>query len=301
MLLLHPSYKGDGRVREKLHSIVADIRPTDHAKALDKLEVAMIGDAQKVPVVAIDGGSSMLWSNGIRSIGVIRVGFIAYDPSYRIIKTHVKSEFFSIESEGSLLDLERHKQEVNLIKEASLHAQLILFDGALSNIPDKGMEKALEKTTSCATVVGVSKKSSMSFIAAPYPDTWLPFRPNTYYEIPGAERKRMIDSKSLVKSARVFLAKLHGNGPTLRIDISGKSKEVFEVLRHYSSYRLCPGYPFPLEEIHRIVCLDDKREIYEHKLRKEMEHQGLLKEYFKGKIVKGMESNGFHSVLDDLV
>jgi len=264
-------------------------------------ETFKIGNAIEDDIVAIDGGSSTLWSNGIRSIGILRYGFVSYSPSFRVNEMHIESKFVYVDAEGTSLDLERHKGEALQIELASGHGSAVLFDGALSKIPDIGMDKIVKKVNERVPVVGVSKKSSLSMLNGRCPDIWTPIGPNSYIALPEEKVKEMVKKRNLLDGATTFYARLHEHGPTLRIDIAGAGADILRSLKHYSAYQLCPGYPFPLAEIHRLVCMDDKRDVYEHVLRKEMEKKGMGKIYLKGKVEGGSAIGGFHSTLDGMV
>jgi len=260
-----------------------------------------IGEPLKKDVVAIDGGSSTIWSNGIASIGVLRYGFVSYSPSFKVRKVSVKSEFVLNREGESSLDMERHRREVSMIKEASVFGDVVLFDGALSRIPDIGLEREVDAVRESSIVVGVSKNSTLSVINDRMPDIWLPLGPSSYRKVPKEGIEKMIEKRNLIEGAHTVYARFHEKGPSLRIDIAGDESEALMVLKHYSYYNLCPGYPFPLAEIHRLVCMDDKREIYEHKLRRDMEENGMGDIFLKGRMLNGRNTSNFHSTLDGLV
>ncbi|MHC1604657.1 MAG: DNA double-strand break repair nuclease NurA, partial [Candidatus Methanofastidiosia archaeon] len=266
-------------MKRQLEEIVATVKTAKAGACKVSIPLKKIGNTKQKTVAAIDGGSATLWSNGVHSIGVVRYGFIVYDPSFHIIKTCVESDFFLIEDSGEKLDFERHRKEVGLMEKAASYADVVLFDGALTDIPQTGMKEAIIKASATSAVVGISKKSKLATISQDYPDTWISFPPRSYYKLPDKIIKERFKKSGGALLADTYFACLDKVGPVLRIDIAGKRRDIFEILSHYSNYHLFPGYPFPLAEIHRIVCLDDKKEIYDNLLRKEMKKQGLLKEY----------------------
>lgn len=264
-------------------------------------ELVPIGDPVEKSLVAIDGGSSTLWTNGNVSIGVVRYGFVSYDPGFKIDKVQIESEFLLIRAGESSLDLERHVREVSMIEDASENGDIVLFDGALSMIPDVGLEDRVASVCDNTPVVGISKSSTLAMMNGRLPDIWIPLEAHTYFSLPDDKISEMVERRNLIKGANTAYAKLHGKGPTLRIDATCPMDDALRALRPYSSYRLCPGYPFPLAEIHRMVCMDDKRSIYDHKLRKEMEREGMGGLYLRGRIVGNSTISGFHGHLDGLV
>lgn len=260
-------------------------------------EPVPLGAPRHETVAAIDGGTSMLWSNGRSAIGVVRWGYVVYDPSFSLLTARAHSEFLILEDGRDELDDARHRHEVETIREAAGHAPLVLVDGGLDTTSGPQLGEALDAVTPETTVVGVSKKSSLSIAGGDYPETWFSLPPCTY-TIPGAP---LSEGSCLWPGATLTFASLHAHGPTLRIDVAGDEVHALEVLRHYAGYRLCPGYPFPLIEAHRLCCLDDKKPMYETLLRKEMERQGLLGDYIRGKIRKERAAAELHTALDGLV
>jgi len=252
-------------------------------------------------VVAIDGGSSTIWSNGPMSIGALRYGFVSYSPTFKIGEMFIKSEFVLIREGESSLDLERHRREVSMIAEASKLAELVMFDGALSRIPDVGLERAVGAAGKRTTVVGVSKRSSLSILNGKVPDIWLPLCPSSYRAVPENKLLEMIEMRNLIEGASTVYARFHEKGPKLRVDIAGEVDRSLSILKHYSFYNLCPGYPFPLAEVHRLVCMDDKRGIYENVLRNEMDKSGMGDIFIKGRVRDDREMGDFHSKLDGLI
>nr|HOP09262.1 hypothetical protein [Candidatus Methanofastidiosa archaeon] len=166
---------------------------------------------------------------------------------------------------------------------------------------DIGLEKEVGAVIDTTTVVGVSKRSVLSTINGRVPDMWLPLGACEYREVPEDKLNKMVEERNLIEDARTVYARFHENGPCLRMDIAGDVGRALAISRHYSFYNICPGYPFPLAEIHRLVCMDDKRGIYENMLRAEMEKGGMGAVYLKGRIVNERETGSFHSTLDGLV
>lgn len=238
----------------------------------------------------------MLWSNGRRSIGVVRWGYVVYEPTFEIRCARTHSEFLLVEEGSEQLDEARHRREVETIRKAASHARYVFVDGALDASSGPLLADVLDDVTPETTVVGVSKKSSLSATGGDYPETWYSLPPRTYV-LPSMARER----EPTLPGTTLSFASLHALGPTLRIDVAGDLGCALRVAHHYAGYRLCPGYPFPLIEAHRACCLDDKKHIYETMLQREMGRQGLLRDYVRGKKRGERTAYEIHTALDGLV
>ena len=260
-----------------------------------KTRASPIPVTQDVPdVCAIDGGSCILWSRGDRSIGVVRYAWVCYDSSFKILKMHVESAF--VEGSESEIGKRRESEEARLAGECAKPGRIVLCDGALSD----ETRKAVGSDRKCP-VVGISKSSSLSYLVPGRPDTSVSLGAISYLRYPDDIQAAIRHAKGGKEKVCTVLAQLHRQGRTYRADIAGEPEKTLSQIVPYCGYFLCPGYPFPLEEAHRIACLDDKKDMYQGMLREEMISQGMFDEYISGKIENNRERGEFHSVLDSLV
>ena len=93
-------------------------------------------------IAAVDGGGAILWSNAVRSIGIILSGYIVYD-EHHIIVTH-KITQKEVLLEGVNLDVHRFQCELFSLAEAATVCDCVLFDGALLDVPGTGFAETLK-------------------------------------------------------------------------------------------------------------------------------------------------------------
>lgn len=238
-------------------------------------------------IAAVDGGAAILWSNTVKSIGIILSGYIVYDEHHKI--TTYRTTEKEVLIEGDDLDIYRFQSELSCLQEAAQVCDCVLFDGALIDVPRTGFREVLDATE--GTVMGISKKTRLSCLESGVPDT-------ETLDYPGKWVYR-IEHKNPLALGDVYIARLHERGPSFRIDVRGKPQ--FERLTYFSKYLFCLGYPYPLMEIHRATTLRDKKEHYQAALQEAMFAQGLEDEYLQGAYHLERAGEEFHQVLDGLV
>ncbi|HDM22407.1 MAG: DNA double-strand break repair nuclease NurA [Methanomicrobia archaeon] len=274
-------------IEKEMRDIISELRKLYEKRK--ELNVCYIEGEEKGEIAAVDGGSSILWSNGIKNIGVLRYGFVIYD-DYKIKDYFVENKVVLTEN----IDPLRIEYEMEMVKKASEKCDFILYDGALVT-PHKEIKEKIQDLES--SVVGISKKTQVSFLEAGIPDTMVIKNPGKWYY------KVDIDLKKYewLLIGDVYIAKLHEQGRNFRIDVVNGGEEVFPKLAYFSKNPLCFGYPYPLLEAHRLVCMDDKKEAFKNVLRKIMFENGMEKEYFDG-IISGDKITGdFHTYIDKIV
>ncbi|MFQ5891849.1 MAG: DNA double-strand break repair nuclease NurA [Candidatus Methanofastidiosia archaeon] len=279
----------------ELEAIVQELKKYYENKEFESFEVTSIRKSVGREVAAIDGGSVILWSNGVKSIGVMKAGYLIYDENHKIEKKFEEEKYLIFDAtesyQRSRLDDERFSMELKCLEKASKRCDLLLYDGALMGFGESA-RKILRKIGKRASVVGISKKTRINFLQRGVPDTeTLKVRGRWYFKIPDS----LIDARGYRCLGEIYVTKLHDEGRAFRVDILGE--KVFENLVHFSNYRLCLGYPYPLLEVHKYVSLRDKAEMFQTKLREKMFEEGLQREYFSG--IAG-EVVDYHKILDNL-
>ncbi|KYK34492.1 MAG: hypothetical protein HXS46_06460 [Theionarchaea archaeon] len=242
-------------------------------------------------IAAVDGGGAILWSNAVRSIGIILSGYIVYD-EHHIIVTH-KITQKEVLLEGVNLDVHRFQCELFSLAEAATVCDCVLFDGALLDVPGTGFAETLK--TIDTTIIGISKKTRVDALQKGIPDT-------ETLDYPGRWHYKIADypaGKAFPPLGEVYIARLHERGPSFRVDVRGIP--MFERLAFFSNYLFCLGYPYPLMEIHRATTLRDKKAYYQSELQKTMFDQGLENVFLSGVYHLEREREEFHQVLDGLV
>lgn len=242
-------------------------------------------------IAAVDGGGAILWSNAVRSIGIILSGYIVYDEHHTIVTHKITQKEVFLEGED--LDVHRFKCELFSLAEAAALCDCVLFDGALLDVPRTGFRETLE-TIEDTTVIGISKKTTLDALHKGIPDTeTLDYSGKWCYKIAD------YPTSSFPPLGEVYIARLHERGPSFRMDVRGTP--MFERLAFFSNYLFCLGYPYPLMEIHKATTLRDKKAYYQSELQKTMFDQGLENVFLSGVYHLEREREEFHQVLDGLV
>lgn len=99
-------------IEEEMEGIISELKKL-YQKRKD-FEVFYIKKEEEGEVAAVDGGSSILWSNGIKNIGILRYGFVIYD-KYKIKDYFIENKAVLTENIDSL----RTKYEMEMVKKAS--------------------------------------------------------------------------------------------------------------------------------------------------------------------------------------
>ena len=252
-------------------------------------DVTYINEEMAGEVAAVDGGSSVLWSNGVKDIGIIRYGFVVYE-KYMIKEYFVENKAVLTEDIDSL----RTSHEIAMVEKAAQRCPFVLYDGALIT-SYKEIKETVQNLES--TIVGVSKKTKVTLLEEGIPDTMVVKNTGKwYYKIDVGLTKY---GWHLIGD--VYVARLHEKGPVFRVDTVHGGEEVFPILAYFSGNPLCYGYPYPLVEAHRLVCLDDKKEGFKSILRRLMVEKGLQDQYFHGVIDDDTMRGEFHRSLDSLI
>ncbi len=240
-------------------------------------------------IAAVDGGSSVLWSNGVKNIGIVRYGFVVYENN-KIKDYVVENKAVLVEDIDSL----RLAHEMEMVKKAAARCDLVLYDGALI-APNKRIKETIQDLEN--TVVGVSKKTKVTLLEEGIPDTMV--IKNTgkwYYKVDVTMPKY-----EWFLIGDVYISRLHERSRTFRIDVVNGGEGVFSRLAYFATNPLCLGYPYPLLEAHRLACLDDKKEAFRSMLRKIMFEKGLKDEYFAGIMKEDKIAGDFHTEIDGIV
>jgi hypothetical protein len=274
-------------IEDDLEKILSDLK--NLYKKRKEVDVSSIDEERAGEVAAVDGGSSILWSNGVKNIGIIRYDFVVYEGStikeYFVENTAVLTED---------IDSLRTTYEMQMVKKAAQQCSFVLYDGALIT-SYKEVKETIQDLQS--TIVGISKKTKVSLLEEGIPDTMVIKNPGRWYY--------NIDVK-LTKYrwhliGDVYVARLHEKGRTFRVDTVHGGEEVFPRLAYFSTNPLCFGYPYPLLEAHRLVCLDDKKEAFKTILRRIMVEKGLKDAYFSGVIENDKMLSDFHRSIDNII
>lgn len=189
---------------------------------------------------------------------------------------------------------------------------IIALDGTLSSFSPVSKTDLMEELVSACTengniLVGISKDSDIhSFRSFNTDEEMLRALEKggpQYVRVPRDFEKKQ---KGLLHGD-VYFAKLHENaGKWFRVDVGtfkGEPKQVFSNLANYANSQVCPGYPFPLLEAHRlVVAVRQFHHIYEELLLKTALELGFeLSEVLDGLThVEGRRAGAFHEFLDKM-
>lgn len=274
-------------IEDEMEDILSQLK-TMYEKRKE-FDVSHIEPEEGGEVAAVDGGSSILWSNGVKKIGIVRYGFVVYENS--------KIKDYVVENKAVLvedIDPLRLAHEMGMVKKAAERCELVLYDGALI-APDKQIKETIQNLKN--TVVGVSKKTKVTLLEEGIPDTMVIKNAGKWYykvDVTMPEYEWFLIGD-------VYISRLHEQGRTFRIDVVNGGGEVFSRLAYFATNPLCLGYPYPLLEAHKLVCLDDKKEAFKNILRKVMFEKGLKDEYFAGIMKEDRIAGEFHTEIDDIV
>jgi len=274
-------------IEEEMEGIISELKKL-YQKRKD-FEVSYIKKEEEEEVAAVDGGSSILWSNGIKNIGILRYGFVIYD-NYKIKDYFVENKAVLTENIDSL----RTKYEIEMVKKASERCDFVLYDGALIT-PYKEIKENIKSLES--SIVGISKKTQVNLLETGIPDTMAIKNHGKWYYKVDIKLKKY----GQMVMGDIYIARLHEKGRNFRVDIVNGDEKVFPKLAYFSKNPLCFGYPYPLLEAHRLVCMDDKKEAFKSILRKIMFEKDLKDEYFDGSIHEDKISGDFHTQIDKIV
>lgn len=254
-----------------------------------EFDVSHITKETQGEVAAVDGGSSILWSNGVKHIGVLRYGFVVYD-GHKIKDYFVENKVALVED----IDTLRLRCEMEMLKKAAELCELVLYDGALIS-PYKDIKENVRDLEN--PIAGICKKTKVTLLGKGIPDTMtIKNSGKWYYKVDITLKKY---EWHLIGD--VYIAQLHEKGHPFRIDLVNGDESIFSRLAYFATNPLCFGYPYPLLEAHRLVCLDDKKEAFKNILRKVMFEKELKNEYFAGIMHEDRMAEDFHRQMDELI
>ncbi|MCK4636406.1 MAG: hypothetical protein KAT49_00845 [Methanomicrobia archaeon] len=274
-------------IEEEMEGILAELQSLYQKRK--EFDVRYIEREEEGEVAAVDGGSSILWSNGVKNIGIVRYGFVIYD-KYKIKDYFVENRAVLTENIDSL----RIAYEMEMLKKASEHCDVVLYDGALIT-SYKEIKEDIKNLES--SIAGVSKKTQVNLLEPGIPDTMVIKNPGKWYYKVNIELKKY----ERVVIGDVYIARLHEKGRTFRVDVVNADEDIFPKLAYFSKNPLCFGYPYPLLEAHRLACMDDKKEAFKNILRKIMFEKDLKNEYFDGVMHEDKISGDFHTSIDKII
>ncbi len=285
---------------------------------------------------------SGIWLAVLRAVAVLyefvegddRIGFKLLDSTVkeRVMLISTLDDFVQ-NQDGSYKEIFKHlsksetsphiylANELRRIMEWTLAAELagelsdtiIALDGALVAPTIEPYENLMQQLIVVCrnndnTLLGISKDSNTHAFSAYYSDEDLlaksDMRGACYARAPEAIRPK----QRLNLYGDVFFARLHRNASKwFRVDViprDGESADdVLAQLAHHSRSELCPGYPYPLLEAHRMaVQVRHLRELYQQILLDEVHSHSLqIGEVLSGLTnIDGVRRDTFHKFLDEV-
>jgi hypothetical protein len=203
-------------------------------RKVEKEHFTAFSPADAAQVIAVDGSAAVLFETPTFAVCARRVGYVAADEN-RITDRRIGEMVFDIIESDRAADVnaERMQEQERALAE-SLHAPLILCDGTAEDAID-GM-------------VYISKHSSLKSAGVPL--------------LPAIKRTgdRTLPNRCWYYRAGegVYIVKFHPYAPfVFRADCSAATVgEVLPELATCCDDVGCPGYPYPLAEVHRLVTID---------------------------------------------
>ncbi len=291
---------------------------------------------EPMPMVAVDGSYSFLWSTSDIWVALVRVATITYsvrDGGFHKADLSFMDRAITVTTNADLLDQqddllrslhaategskEQHKDMVNEFRrmveaQAALELArspqplLLALDGSLASFP-RQVDYLGAVVEACRAgghfLVGVSKDSmTHAFRKALTDEEFLrEMKGMGYVRVPPEFEGRQ---KALLHGD-VYFARLHPESQKwFRVDVGTPREDpgaAFGHLVHYATSPICPGYPYPLLEAHRAaVTVRQFREQFEDLVLKEAIAAGMpLEDALRGMVdMDGKRLGAFHEYLD---